>query len=128
MDEPVEPAEREFDVEEADRLLPSLTESLSRVRAARQVVLKGAEPIRRSAPMDGGGRQGKEYWEALATLRREVEAIIGQGIILRDPEQGLIDFPARRKGRRVYLCWRLGEERVAFWHGPESGFAGRRPL
>ena len=120
--------DRVFSVEEANALLPVLSDALGRIRVARQLVLSGAEPIRRSAPTDGGGKQGKEYWEALATLRREVEAITGQGIILRDPETGLIDFPTERDGWLVFLCWRVGEDRVGFWHGPEGGFAGRRPL
>jgi hypothetical protein len=120
--------DRLFSVEEANALLPALRDSLARIREARQVVLSGAEPIRRSAPADGGGKQGKEYWEALAALRREVDAITGQGIILRDPETGLVDFPTEREGRLVFLCWRAEEDRVGFWHGPEGGFASRRPL
>ena len=52
-----------------------------------------------------------------------------QGIILRDPQRGLIDFPARHaSGRDVLLCWQLGEDDLAWWHLPEAGFAGRRPL
>jgi hypothetical protein len=120
--------ERVFSVEEANAMLPSLRKSLALIREARQTVLSGAEPIRRSAPADGGGKQGKEYWEPLAALRREVEAITGQGVILRDPEAGLVDFPTEREGRLVFLCWRAEEDRVGFWHGPEGGFAGRRPL
>lgn len=120
--------DRLFSVEEANALLPALRDSLARIRVARQVVLSGAEPIRRSAQTDGGGKQGKEYWEALGTLRREVDSVTGQGIILRDPEAGLVDFPTEREGRLVFLCWRAEEDRVAFWHGPEGGFAGRRPL
>jgi hypothetical protein len=120
--------EREFTVEEANSLLPALSESLGFIKEARQVVLRGGERIRRSAKADGGGRQGREYWEALATLRREVEGLTAQGIVLRDAETGLLDFPSRRDGQEVFLCWRLGEDRVGFWHGPESGFSGRRPL
>jgi hypothetical protein len=120
--------DRMFSVEEANALLPALRDSLARIRLSRQAVLSGAEPIRRSAPEDGGGKQGKEYWEALGTLRREVDTITSQGIILRDPETGLVDFPTEREGRVVFLCWRAGEDRVEFWHGPEGGFAGRRPL
>jgi hypothetical protein len=120
--------EREFTVEEANSLLTALSESLGLIKEARQVVLRGGERIRRSAKADGGGRQGREYWEALATLRREVESLTAQGIVLRDAEAGLLDFPSRREGREVFLCWRLGEDRVGFWHGPESGFSGRRPL
>lgn len=121
-------AEREFTVEEANALLPALGRSLQEIRQARQVVLEGGERIRRSAPSDGGGRQGKEYWEALATLRREVESLTEQGIILRDADTGLLDFPSQRQGQQVFLCWRLGEDEVRYWHGPDSGFSGRRPL
>jgi hypothetical protein len=119
---------REYSVEEANSLLPVLAESLGSIREARQVILRGGERIRRSAKTDGGGHQGREYWEALATLRREVESLTAQGIVLRDAETGLLDFPSRREGREVFLCWRLGEDRVEYWHGPESGFSGRRPL
>lgn len=120
--------EREYDVYEANALLPALAVSLAEIREARQVVLDGAKRLRQSANLDGGGTFSQEYWDALATLRRELESLSDRGIILRDPETGLIDFPARRDGQPVFLCWRLGEDRVEFWHGPESGFGGRRPL
>jgi hypothetical protein len=120
--------EREYDVDEANALLPTLAVSLAEIREARQVVLDGAKRVRQSANLDGGGTFSQEYWDALATLRRELESLSDRDIILRDPETGLIDFPARRDGQPVFLCWRLGEDRVEFWHGPESGFGGRRPL
>ncbi|MDP8957317.1 MAG: DUF2203 domain-containing protein [Actinomycetota bacterium] len=119
---------KEYTAEEANALLPSLRTALHSIRRARQVVLSGGERIRQAAPLDGGGREGKEFWEALQTLRREVEALNEQGIVLRDPESGLIDFPAKRDGREIFLCWRPDEERVGYWHGPDSGFAGRKPL
>ena len=59
--------------------------------------------------------------EALAELE-------DQGIVLRDPDRGLIDFRALHSGREVLLCWQLGEENLEWWHLPEDGFAGRRPL
>ena len=119
---------REYTVEEANALLPSLRTSLQKIRHARQVVLLGGKRIRQTASLDGGGEEGREFWDALQTLRREVEGLNEQGIVLRDPESGLVDFPARRHGREIFLCWRLGEDRVAHWHGPDSGFAGRKPL
>jgi hypothetical protein len=52
-----------------------------------------------------------------------------QGIVLRDPQRGLIDFPAQHpSGRDVLLCWQLGEDDLGWWHLPEDGFAGRQPL
>jgi hypothetical protein len=121
-------ADHEYTVEEANAALPAIRETLAEIRDARQVVLQGGERIRRTAPTNGGGREGKEYWEALATLRRGVESLNARGIILRDPESGLIDFPSKREDRDVFLCWRLDEPAVAYWHGPEGGFAGRKPL
>ena len=51
-----------------------------------------------------------------------------RGIVLRDIATGLLDFPALVSGRQVWLCWRLGEDHVEWWHGTEEGFAGRKPL
>jgi hypothetical protein len=120
--------ERVYTVEEANALLPELRRSLAAVRKARRVVLAGAEPFRGRAATNGGGEQRPEYWSAMTALRKELEALIGLGIVLRDAESGLIDFPTHRDGREVFLCWRPDEDQVGFWHGPESGFAGRRPL
>jgi hypothetical protein len=128
MDEGGATAERVFSVEEADALLVELRERLVRVREARQSVLANGQPVRDSAVGNGGGARGKAYWEALSNLRRDVEAMNSAGVVLRDPETGLVDFPARREGRDVYLCWRLGEDRVMFWHGTDTGFGSRRPL
>jgi hypothetical protein len=122
-------AEPSFTVEEADALLPWLREVLPRIRAARQVVLAGTQRIRRTARGNGGSKDpGQEYWDAMSALRRDVEAVAERGIVLRDPETGLVDFPSVRGDREVFLCWRLGEDRVAHWHGPESGFSSRRAL
>jgi hypothetical protein len=63
-----------------------------------------------------------------AALARCAEAIQELGAVVKDLEQGLVDFPARRGDEDVYLCWRVGEDRIGFWHGTEEGFAGRRPL
>ena len=50
------------------------------------------------------------------------------GAIVKDLDSGLLDFPSIRDGVEVLLCWRLGEDEVGWWHGPEDGFAGRHPL
>jgi hypothetical protein len=61
-------------------------------------------------------------------IARCVNAIHGRGAIVKDPDLGLVDFPARRDGEEILLCWRLGEDEVAHWHGLDEGFAGRKPL
>jgi hypothetical protein len=61
-------------------------------------------------------------------LARTVDEIQQTGCVIKDLEMGLVDFPSRRGGAEVYLCWKLGEARIGYWHGIEEGFAGRRPL
>jgi hypothetical protein len=69
---------------------------------------------------------------AIATLIQEVKCMVeeinGYGCICKGIEEGLIDFPCLLGGEIVFLCWRLGEESVSFWHRIEDGFAGRKPL
>jgi hypothetical protein len=120
--------ERLFTVEEANAALEKLRIALDRIREARQVVLRSGERVRETAPGDGGGSEGEAYWHALRTLRVEVEGLAADGIVLRDADSGLVDFPAERDGRVIQLCWRLGEERVAFWHEVDAGFGNRKPL
>jgi len=61
-------------------------------------------------------------------MRALVEEIEALGAEVKDLELGLVDFPAERDGETVLLCWRVGEDEIAYWHGLEEGFAGRRPL
>ncbi len=61
-------------------------------------------------------------------LRSTVEDLDALGVLVKDLDAGLVDFPAVRGDERVLLCWQLGEEQVAWWHRPDDGFAGRRPL
>ena len=120
--------ERIYTVEEANALLGDLRERLERIKSARRTILGSAEKLRRGAHANGGGAEGSASLEAMAVLREEVEALTGQGIVLRDADTGLIDFPARRDGQLIYLCWRPEEDRVAHWHSVDSGFGGRKPL
>jgi len=120
--------ERAYSIEQANAALPELGELLPAIREERQVVLRAGERIKEMVASDGGGHEGTEYWNALRALREHIERLAELGILLRDPEIGLVDFPGELEGRPVYLCWKLGEDRVAHWHDLESGFAGRRPL
>jgi hypothetical protein len=77
----------------------------------------------------GGAYPGREVARALVEISRAVSALEAVDIVLRDVDRGLIDFPAMRDGVEVYLCWLVDdEESIGFWHEPEAGFAGRRPL
>lgn len=121
--------DRIYTVDEANSMLPDLRERLVRIRDARQVLLQTAELVTERVATDGGGYHGgREYWDAQQALKAEIERLSGENILLRDPETGLVDFPGEREGRRVWLCWKLDEDRVANWHEIDTGFIGRRPL
>lgn len=66
--------------------------------------------------------------KTMERLEKEIQTLEDLGCVLKDMTTGLFDFPAVRLGMRVWLCWRLGEERVMFWHGLHEGFAGRKPV
>ncbi len=120
--------ERLFTVAEANAELDALRERLPRLREARLGLIASSERITEAVAAEGGGVAGSDWFRYQETLKSEVEYLAERGILLRDPDTGLIDFPAERDGERVLLCWRLGEGDVAYYHGEHSGFSGRRPL
>jgi hypothetical protein len=65
---------------------------------------------------------------ASTAVAAAVERVNELGAQIKDLEIGLIDFPALYQGREVLLCWKLGEDRIAFWHGVDEGFRGRKPI
>lgn len=122
---------RLFTVEEANDLLPKLKELLADVSVHRDAMREKAphmEPILRAAGSNGGGPVGSEYGVEAYRLYLAIEAIRGLGVLLKDLDTGLLDFPHERDGRVVFLCWHPPEEDVGFWHEIEAGYPGRQPL
>jgi hypothetical protein len=64
----------------------------------------------------------------MGEIQAGVRQIDSWGCVLKDLDQGLVDFLARRGPEEVFLCWRLGEAQIQYWHGLQEGFAGRKPL
>ena len=120
--------ERLFTVDEANAELDELRGRLSRFREARQRLIDTSERITSAVEVDGGGVEGSDWFRAQESLKAELLWLADRGILLRDPETGLIDFPAERDGTRVFLCWQLGEDQVAWYHDEQAGFSGRKPL
>jgi hypothetical protein len=84
---------------------------------------------------NGGGLGTSDFAELeaeLEALGAEIEGSVAQlheaGVQVKDLDEGLLDFPAVHEGREILLCWRVGEDRVAWWHGLDEGFAGRKPI
>ena len=123
--------ERIFTLAEAQALLPTLKtlladigEAWDRVRQLNPEVQKARD----ASAFDGFTKAGVDYVEAISHLMFLIQQIKDLGVLLKDAEKGLCDFPYMRLGRVVYLCWQLGEDRIEYWHDIETGFAGREPL
>ncbi len=126
-----------FTLQEANDLLPYLAPLLVQLGALKGEHDRCQENVAElTLKMRSNGhilenelRQTQEAMEtAAAKITELVERVQSYGCELKDMEVGLIDFPTVRDGRDVYLCWKLGEEHIAYWHDVESGYAGRQPL
>lgn len=117
-----------YSVAQANAMLPELRERIRRIREARGLMIERAERISERVGSDGGGIADSGWFELTAGLKRDLEELGAMGLILRDPDQGLVDFPAVIEGEDAYLCWRSEEPEVGFWHPPDTGFSGRRAL
>jgi hypothetical protein len=104
------------------RTLDSITEEIAKA-AWRIMMLGGSFP-----PFAEINRKKTQRDKLAEQLARTIEEIQKTGCLVKDLEAGLVDFPSQRGGEEVYLCWKLGEARIGYWHGIEEGFAGRKPL
>src|SRR5947208_2722177 len=91
--------------------------------AARIMALGGSIP-----PLEQLARSRAERQKLASELEEAIKRIQETGCVIKDLDVGLIDFPSLRGGEEVYLCWKLGEERIGYYHGIDEGFAGRKPL
>jgi hypothetical protein len=129
---------RFFTTEEARAALPEVRTYAERLVGGRADELAArARLAELTAPIAGNGH-GTDG-ELAASLRHEVERAQAEvmaalegldaiGVLVKDVDAGLVDFPSVRDGNEVFLCWQLGEDELAWWHTIEDGFRGRRPL
>ena len=121
-----------FTVEEANRLIPQIKSIVEELRRGRRRLLTHRPTAEAIAPKAGGNGGGGDATAYLAdysgSVGRGLAQLQAMGILLKDIERGLIDFPHWREGREVYLCWQSGEERIDYWHETDAGYSGRQPL
>lgn len=127
-----------FTLDEAEALLPSLRDALAEMQRCKREIDAARTALAEVAGHSSGNGHLTNQDELAATRRRaealvdelntHLAAINEQGIEVKDLEAGLLDFPSEQDGRVVYLCWRIGEDRITWWHELDAGFAGRQPL
>jgi hypothetical protein len=131
---------RYFTVDEANALVPALESAFGRILRLRvQLRAAGAELEKMGEPTDHDALRRTDGTPAalaargkalamLEMLTEELNGVHELGAQVKDLDTGLCDFVARRHGRDVLLCWRLGEKHIGFWHELTAGFAGRQPI
>jgi len=126
--------ERTYTVDEANAFVPEVRAVLLQMAVQQARLQRVHEDLHRR--LEGNGdpsareaadRLEVEMSEVTDGIRTLQLHLNGQGIVVRDLELGLVDFPAERDGSRVWLCWRLADPSVAFWHGTDEGYASRKP-
>lgn len=130
--------QRYFTAEEANEALLEvrpLTEELVGHRRALVELQERQSAVTARIAGNGGNVEPHELEavqeqldEEVAGIARCVARIHEVGALVKDLDDGLVDFPATRDERDVLLCWRLGEDEIGFWHGLDEGFSGRKPL
>jgi hypothetical protein len=126
---------RTFTVEEANALLPVVTPLLLELRAIAErlaVIRDELASVSPASRLNGQANRIVQLETEATGAAQQAEALLrrlyGMGVEVKDPGTGLIDFRSYRDGQEVYLCWRLGEGNIAWWHPLEAGVRGRRPL
>lgn len=131
--------ERRFTLEEAQQLLDAELRALAERMVDERAKSRDLESRWRKLVIAIGSNGGNMERPEVHDLRAAVEAshaelqeiltrFTEEGVQVKDMDRGLIDFPAEIQGHDALLCWHVGEERIAFWHTPEDGFAGRKPI
>ncbi len=120
-----------FTVDEANALLPHVLSVFERIHAIGvdlEKHQKALEKLHKKAPGNGGSKKSSELLGLSESVTRLMQGLEDKGILIKDVQSGLIDFPHIREDREVFLCWKMGEKKVAYWHEIETGFKGRQPL
>jgi hypothetical protein len=130
---------KRFTLAEAQRLIPEVDRLLREALAAKseyqeseqairafseRVMMMGGIVVDRERALESRARRD----ETASRLRDCIEAVLETGCLVKDLDIGLVDFPTLFRGVEVYLCWKLGESGIEFWHGVDEGFRGRKPI
>jgi hypothetical protein len=121
-----------FTSEQANKLLPEIKRRFNTIINKRDEIIiiqnELNSIINESLPFKNLFEKKKKLNEALSSLYKEIEEIEDFGILIKSLDEGLLDFPSQRFNEEVWLCWKVGEEKIKFWHGKNEGFLGRKPL
>ena len=122
---------RYFTVQEANEALSMIRPLVEQIMAIRQKILENRPavwPVVAKAAGNGGSREASLMEQDFKRLDGLVRQVRATGAVMKDINQGLVDFLSLRDGHEVYLCWQVGEAQILYWHELDEGFAGRQTI
>lgn len=123
--------DRIFSVAEANALIPELEQLWKTIQHGKQILIETKDEVEKAsanADLGGGTVEGVKYIKGLQDINGSLHAIQDLGVLVKDVEIGLCDFPYMLNDQMVFLCWKCGEKEVHWWHEIDSGFSSRKPL
>ncbi|MBI4850425.1 MAG: DUF2203 domain-containing protein [Acidobacteria bacterium] len=118
-----------FSLEEANGLIPKLRPLIKKVTIESKALFGLQDEIKKArakASLGSGSYQGVAYLNHLVSLTTAINAVEKTGVLVKDYNTGLCDFPHLKDGRIIYLCWKMDEKEIRYWHEVDAGFAGRQ--
>lgn len=123
-----------FTVEEANKELPEVSKLFNRVINLKNHVILLQEEIQKINNVEDSHyfikflAKKKELNKAVTNLYNSIENLENKGVLIKSVDEGLIDFPSLMINEEVWLCWKVGESSIRFWHGKDEGYSGRKPV
>ena len=122
---------RYFTLQQANATLTEIRPLMDEIQAIRQEIITRQPdvwPVVERSAGNGGNLAASKLVKEFGRLEALVHQLLATGTLFKDINLGLLDFPALKDGREVYLCWKYGEDEIAYWHEVEAGYAGRQPI
>jgi hypothetical protein len=121
-----------FTPQTANKALPEVMRLFSNILMYKKQAVALQEQvemiIQSGSPFDQFVRKKQELNAAISNYYKAIELLEATGVVIKDVEQGLLDFPSKRFNEEVWLCWKVGENEIKFWHAKDESFMGRKPL
>ena len=121
-----------YNPEQANDLLPEIKKRLIKIINKRDEIIMIQNELNSiisdNRPFEIFFEKKNELNRTISSLYKEIEEVEELGILIKSLDEGLVDFASKRFDEEVWLCWKVEEEKIKFWHGKNEGFIGRKPL
>ena len=121
-----------FTVKSANEILPIVIKKYEHAKQQKDLIIKTEQELTQSMSTENSlidyATLKQKLNSAVTKFYQSLEDLENTGVVVKQLDQGLLDFPAKRFDQEIWLCWKEGETEVKFWHEKDSGFMGRKPI